>query len=108
MKNDLEMMENMRLRLSCLIIVTISNKMTERRSCDVICVNERIFVRSFVKPKNIRLLGFDIRFTTNVFPPGGSKDASLSLSPYVSYRNVRTYSPRVVASRLLSRVGFLS
>ena len=52
------------LRLSCLIIVTISNKMTERRACDVIRVNERIFVRSFVKPKNIRLLGFDIRFTT--------------------------------------------
>ena len=52
-------------RLSCLIIVTISNKMTERRVCDVIRVNERIFVRSFVKPKNIRLLGFDIRFTTS-------------------------------------------
>ena len=29
--------------------------------CDVIGVKERIFVRSFVKPKNIRLLGFDIR-----------------------------------------------
>ena len=48
------------LCLSCLIviIVTISNKMTERRVYDVIRVNERIFVRSFVKPKNIRLLGF--------------------------------------------------
>ena len=40
--------------------------MTERRACDVIRVKERIFVRSFVKPKNIRLLGFDIRFTTSV------------------------------------------
>ena len=46
--------------------MTISNKMTERRVCDVIRVNERIFVRSFVKPKNIRLLGFDIRFNTTV------------------------------------------
>ena len=42
--------------------------MTERRAWDVIRVNERIFVRSFVKPKNIRLLGFDIRFTTSIYP----------------------------------------
>ena len=43
------------------------HQMTERRACDVICVTKRIFIRSFVKPKNIRiirLLGFNIRFTT--------------------------------------------
>ena len=39
--------------------------MTERRACDVICVTKRIFIHSFVKLKNIRLVGFDIRFTTN-------------------------------------------
>ena len=41
------------------------HQMTERRACDVICVTKRIFVHSFVKLKNIRLVGFDIRFTTN-------------------------------------------
>ena len=44
------------------------HEMTERRARDVICVTKgifvRLFVRSFVKPKNIRLLSFDIRFTT--------------------------------------------
>ena len=66
MKNDLETMEKYMPFLSCLINVTISNKMTERRACDAIRVNEIIFVCSFVKPKNIRLLGFDIRFTTTL------------------------------------------
>ena len=42
------------------------HQMTEKRSCDVICATKRIFVRSFVNPKNIRLLGFDIRFTTRM------------------------------------------
>ena len=41
------------------------HQMTGRRACDVISVTKRIFVHSFVKPKNIRLVGFDIRFTTN-------------------------------------------
>ena len=39
---------------------------TGRRACDVISVTKRIFVHSFVKPKNIRLVGFDIRFTTRM------------------------------------------
>ena len=34
------------------------HQMTERRACDVICITKRIFVHLFVKPKNIRLLGF--------------------------------------------------
>ena len=42
------------------------HQMTERRVCDAIRVTKRIFVRSFVKPKNIRLVGFDIRFTTRI------------------------------------------
>ena len=41
------------------------HQMTGRRACDVISATKRIFVHSFVKPKNIRLVGFDIRFTTN-------------------------------------------
>ena len=42
------------------------HQMTGRRACDVISVTKRIFVHSFVKPKNIRLVGFHIRFTTNM------------------------------------------
>ena len=78
MKIDLEMMENMHLRLSCLFIVTIFNKMTERRACDIICVNERIFVRSlsqrifgnwvliFVSPLNFRCIKISVSGTCQV------------------------------------------
>ena len=42
------------------------HQMTERRACDVTCVTKRIFVHSFIKPQDIRLLDFDIRFTINL------------------------------------------
>ena len=87
--------------------------MTERRACDVICVTKRIFVHSFVKLKNIRLVGFDIRFTTtpNIVSCRQSKNYDLQsvCSTCSTCKNVqymyRTFSVAVSVAVMLLKKG---